>query len=206
MSGMNAHAPRSVGAAAGLWLLAVGMGALETALAVGGMLVNGTATPGDLAFGLGLRLVVFAAAVAMVANLRQGRNWARLGLTVLLGVFGTLSLVIGPVQFLLDGGDVGRALAEADMASWAFGLSRVVHLAAVLGAMILMYQKASNDYFAGNVGARRLRTPGDSSAAAVETRTTAAQTTIADLASTRTASRPASKSPSGPNINDPSAS
>jgi hypothetical protein len=42
--------------------------------------------------------------VLLALRLREGRNWARLTLAVGLGIFGTLSLVVEPVRWLLDGG------------------------------------------------------------------------------------------------------
>ena len=46
---------------------------------------------------------MFAFVGFLISYLRRGRNWARLSLAVLLGCFGTLSLVIGPVQWLAAG-------------------------------------------------------------------------------------------------------
>ncbi|MBB5083237.1 hypothetical protein HNR40_008740 [Nonomuraea endophytica] len=199
-------APHSVRTAAGLWLTAVALGAVETAIAVSGLLISGEASVGELAGGLGLRLAIYAAAIYLALALRRGKNWARLTLTATLGVFGTISLVIEPIRYFMAGGGLSAALYSADAAGLAMGASRVLHLAAVLGAVTLMFQRSANDYFAGNSGARRLRTPGERRAAAVDTTTTPAQTSMADLASTMTARRPASNKPSGPNINDPSAS
>ncbi|MFI6295833.1 hypothetical protein ACIBEJ_29840 [Nonomuraea sp. NPDC050790] len=193
-------APHSVRTAAGLWLTAVALGAAETAIAVSGLLISGEASAGDLAGSVGVRMAIFAAAVYLALALRRGKNWARLTLTATLGVFGTISLVIGPVQYFLAGGTLSAALSSAGAADLAMGASRVLHLAAVLGAVTLMFQRSANDYFAGNSGDGRSRTPGESRAAAD---TTPAQAVIAGLASTSTARRPAG---SGPNSSDPSAS
>ncbi len=57
-----------------------------------------------------LRLVVFAVVGVLIAYLRRGRNWARLSLAVLLGVFGTLSLVIGPIEWLAAGHSLTAAI------------------------------------------------------------------------------------------------
>ncbi|WP_327089132.1 hypothetical protein OIE66_00475 [Nonomuraea sp. NBC_01738] len=140
--------PISVTMSANLWLLAVAAGVFETVLAVSGLLVSGEASAGEVMFGLGLRGVVFGAAVLLVHHLRKGSNWARLGLAVLLGGFGTISLVIGPIGYLMDGGSVGQAIASATAVDWAFWVSRVLHLAAVWGAMVLMFQRPARDYFA----------------------------------------------------------
>jgi hypothetical protein len=55
-----------------------------------------------VAVGVAVRLLVFTGAVYLAARLRQGRNWARVALAVLLGGIGTLSLAIGPVTWLAD--------------------------------------------------------------------------------------------------------
>ncbi|MCG5215604.1 hypothetical protein [Streptosporangium sp. KLBMP 9127] len=141
--------PASVRTASLLWFTAVGAGAFEATLAAVGMLAGGAASFADLAGGLGLRLAVFAVAIYLAMRLRQGRNWARIALALSLGIFGTLSLVIEPVQWLMDGNSIGEFFANADAMTLTFTVSRVVHLAAVLGAMVLMFGPAANAYFRG---------------------------------------------------------
>jgi hypothetical protein len=139
--------PPTVQAAAALWLTAVAAGAFETALVVGELLFTGTTPAGELLSGVGIRLAVFATAVFLALRLRQGRNWARWTLAATLGVFGTISLVIEPVQWLMEGHSIATALAGADAMDLMFGGSRVLHVLAVLGAMALMFQPRSNAYF-----------------------------------------------------------
>ncbi|WP_214412737.1 hypothetical protein [Sphaerisporangium fuscum] len=139
--------PSTVRSAALLWFTAVGAGVFEAVIAVAGMIVDGTASFANVAAGLGIRLVVFVAAIFMAVRMRQGGNWARVALTVILGVFGTLSLVIGPVQWLLAGHTVAEAVAGADGMTLVFTISRIVHLAAVLSAVALMFTTTANAYF-----------------------------------------------------------
>ncbi|MFF5210393.1 hypothetical protein [Streptosporangium sp. NPDC000396] len=139
--------PETVKTASALWFIAVGAGVFEAALAVTGMLADGSASLTGLAAGLGFRLTVFAAAIFMAVRLRQGRNWARIALALTLGVFGTLSLVIDPIRWLLEGHSVGEAIADADAMTLVFAGSRIVHLTAVLSAMALMFSSAANAYF-----------------------------------------------------------
>ncbi|GII81931.1 hypothetical protein Sru01_69130 [Sphaerisporangium rufum] len=139
--------PESIKAASGFWFTAVGAGAFEAGLAVTDMLADGTASLADLAAGLGLRLTIFAMAIFMAVRLRQGANWARIGLALTLGVFGTLSLVIEPVRWLLEGHALGQAIADADAMTFVFAASRIVHLAAVLTAMVLMFTPTANTHF-----------------------------------------------------------
>ncbi|GAA3256383.1 hypothetical protein [Nonomuraea helvata] len=139
--------PPVVHTAAMLWLAAVAFGAFETVLMVAQLLYEGTATVAELLPQAGIRLAVFAAAVFLALRLRRGENWARLTLAVTLGIFGTLSLVIGPVQWLLAGGSIGEAVAGADVMGLIFAGSRIMHVVAVLGAVTLMFQPRANAYF-----------------------------------------------------------
>ncbi|MER7209132.1 hypothetical protein [Streptosporangium sp. NPDC000239] len=139
--------PASVRSAASLWFIAVGTGAFESALAVADLLARGTASATGLAGGLGLRLAVFAGAILLAVRLRQGRGWARVALALTLGIFGTLSLVVEPVRWLMAGNSILGFFADADLMTLAFVLSRVVHLTAVLAAMALMFSPAANVYF-----------------------------------------------------------
>ncbi|MEU0569686.1 hypothetical protein ABZ297_30510 [Nonomuraea sp. NPDC005983] len=137
------EAPPVVQAAALLWLCAVAAGAFEATLFV----ARDLSAFGELLPGLAFRVAVFATAIFLALRLRQGRNWARLTLAVGLGVFGTLSLVVEPVRWLLAGHSVGEAVAAADAMGLVFGASRILHLMAVLGAMVLMFQPRANAYF-----------------------------------------------------------
>lgn len=138
--------PDPVKAASVLWFAAVGAGAFEAALAVGQALSAGTPFS-ELAGGLAVRLAIFAAAVFLAVMLRQGRGWARIALAVSLGVFGTVSLVIEPIRWLLEGNSVVTFLTTADAMTLTFTVSRILHLAAVLGAMTLMFSPSANAYF-----------------------------------------------------------
>ncbi|MFC4119127.1 hypothetical protein [Nonomuraea zeae] len=138
--------PPVVHTAATLWLAAVAAGAFEAVLMVAGHLSGGTALV-DLLPGVGFRLAVFAGAIFLALRLRRGQNWARWTLAGTLGVFGTLSLVIEPVQWLLGGGSIAEVVAGADPLWWVFATSRTLHVAAVLGALTLMFQPRANAYF-----------------------------------------------------------
>ncbi len=133
--------PAAVRAAYALWVTAVVAGAFETAL----MLSRGPADGAGA--GLAVRLTVFTAAVLVALRMRRGAGWARITLALGLGVLGTASLVAEPLGYLLDGGSPADALARADALEWVFGVSRTVHLAAVLTAVALMFVPAANTYF-----------------------------------------------------------
>jgi hypothetical protein len=136
--------PREVRASALLWLVAVAAGLFETGLVV---LFGGHHFTGEVSAGALLRLVVFAFVGVLIAYLRRGRNWARLCLAFLLGIAGTLSLIIGPAQWLAAGHSPALAIEHADLSTWLFALSRIGHVSAVLGALVLMFRPAANAYF-----------------------------------------------------------
>jgi hypothetical protein len=62
--------------------------------------------------GLAIRLSLYAVVAAIALRFRAGRNWARPTLAVGLGVFGTLSLVVEPVTWLLDGNSLVNAVGR----------------------------------------------------------------------------------------------
>ncbi|AZM56660.1 hypothetical protein DMA15_32160 [Streptomyces sp. WAC 01529] len=140
-------APAPVRAAFALWLTAVAAGVFETVLAVIGAVADGEASLGGLAGGLALRVAVYSAAVLVAVRMRRGGNGARLTLAVVLGVFGTLSLVIEPARWLAAGHSLGDALRDLNAVDVLFGASRVLHLAAVLTAVVLMFRPAANAWF-----------------------------------------------------------
>ena len=138
--------PRQVRASFGLWLLAVAAGLFETTLVVVEATAGGVGSAAEVAVGVTIRLLAFTGLVYLAAQLRQGRNWARIALAVLYGGFGTLSLVIGPVTWLAAGGSLVDAIAAADVGSVLFAASRLVHLGAIIAALILMFQPTTNAY------------------------------------------------------------
>ncbi|TDC93988.1 hypothetical protein E1292_40360 [Nonomuraea deserti] len=139
--------PPVVQTAATLWLAAVALGAFEAVLIVSGILGEGSATLAELLPGLGFRLVVFAGATCLALRLRAGANWARWALAGTLGVFGTISLLIEPVEWLLAGGSISQAVAGMDTMGAVGAAARILHLAAVMGALALMFQPRANAYF-----------------------------------------------------------
>ncbi|MCX5375030.1 hypothetical protein [Streptomyces sp. NBC_00091] len=140
-------APATVRTAHTLWLTAVAAGAFETVLAVGRMAFEGTGSAGEIGAGLAVRLTVFTLAVLCARRMRAGAGWARVTLAVGLGVLGTASMVVQPLGYLVDGGSLADAVSGAGALDWVFGASRVVHVAAVLTAVALMFRPASNAYF-----------------------------------------------------------
>ncbi|MFC4997135.1 hypothetical protein ACFPIJ_04770 [Dactylosporangium cerinum] len=134
--------PVAVRAAAGLWLVAVALGALETVIVVG----SGQAGENPLA-GVLFRIAVYAAAILTTLRMRAGRRWARLALALVLGIVGTLSLIIEPISWLADGNSLSAVVDDADLTWWAIATSRALHVAAVWAAVPLMFTRSANAYF-----------------------------------------------------------
>jgi hypothetical protein len=144
--------PKQLRASYWLWLLAVAAGVFETVLVVVDATDGEVGTATQVGVGVAVRLLVFTGLVYLAAQLRQGSNWARISLAVLYGGLGTLSLVIGPVTWLAEGGSLADAVAAADLGSVLFAASRAVHLGAVIAALVLMFTPAANAYI--RAGAR----------------------------------------------------
>lgn len=139
--------PGPVHAAFALWITAVAAGAFETVLAVGRLAADGSGSAAEIVGGLAVRLPVFAVALLLAVRMRRGQGWARILLTLGLGVVGMASMVVEPVRALAEGRTLGTALAEAGALDRVFGASRVVHVVAVLSALALMFLPAANRYF-----------------------------------------------------------
>jgi hypothetical protein len=125
-----------------MWLVAIGAGVFETILVV----VSGRAG-NDAAAGVAVRAIAFAAAIVVALQMFSGRGWARLTLTVALGIVGTLSLILDPVIWLAHGNSLTHLIAQAGIIDLVFGGSRVVHVAAVLAGCVLMFVPSADAYF-----------------------------------------------------------
>jgi hypothetical protein len=135
--------PRDVRASFLLWLVALAAGVAETIVGI----INFDPPATEMIFMLAIRLVITAVLVYIIAQMRIGKNWARIAMAVLLGGIGTLSLVFDPVSWLIEGNSLRELLEDADLAFVVFASIRVVHLAAVLTALVFMFRPAANDYF-----------------------------------------------------------
>jgi hypothetical protein len=135
-------APAAVQLSVVLWLAAIGAGATE---ALVHLLLPQPPTLGQLA----ARFGIYAVLTVLVLALRTGRNSVRWTVAVLLGGFGTVSLVIEPVSWLLAGGSPGLFLVTADAPALVAAVLRISHLIAVFSALVLMFRPAANAWFRG---------------------------------------------------------
>jgi hypothetical protein len=149
--------PKEVQASFLLWLTAVAAGILETIIRVIDTFAMGWASGGSgqtdltgVISGVLIRLIVYTLVVYITTRMRLGKRWARLSLAVLLGGIGTLSLVIDPISWLAAGNSLSEVFTEANLLFFVIAPIRTVHLAAVIGALVLMFLPAANTYFRGS--------------------------------------------------------
>lgn len=137
--------PVPVRAATAAWFLAVGAGVAESVLGVIGALDGSVAWPALLAQ-IAFRAIVYGGLFVVIDKyFRLGRNWSRHLLAVLLGVIGMVTLIAGPLQWLLTDADFGAIDFGADFV--AFAVIRSVHVMAVITGVVLMYQPDANRWF-----------------------------------------------------------
>jgi hypothetical protein len=129
------------------WLVAIAAGVFEMIIPVIEILSRDSEPGNSIFIAVGIRTIIFAALVYIIMKMYSGRNWARIVLAILLGGIGTLSLVIDPVKWILEGNSLDKAFAGMTLYSILFGLSRIVHLASVITALILMFRPAANIYY-----------------------------------------------------------
>jgi len=150
--------PREVQASFVLWLTAVAAGVLETIIRIIDSLSVGSGSGGEAdVTGVGIRVIVYAVAVYIIAQMRLGKRWARLTLAILLGGIGTLSLVIDPISWLAGGNSLREVFTQADLLFFIIAPIRAVHLAAVILALVFMFLPAANKHFRAARSATRRR-------------------------------------------------
>ena len=144
--------PKEVQVSFLLLLTAVAAGVVETIVRVidslSAGLGSGSGGEADgVISGVVVRTIVYVVVVCVIAQMRLGKRWARLTLAILLGGIGTLSLVIDPISWLAAGNSLREVFTEADLLFVFVVPIRVVHLAAVIAALVFMFLPAANDYF-----------------------------------------------------------
>ncbi|CAM5342675.1 hypothetical protein ACHMW4_07680 [Mesorhizobium sp. UC22_110] len=96
---------------------------------------------------LAVRTCAYVLLFSLATFMRRGSNVARHLLALIYGGLGTLSLVLEPIMWGADGGDALNFLSDAGLAMWSMIISRVLHLVAVWGGVILAYRSDASAYF-----------------------------------------------------------
>ena len=143
----NKRVPREVKKSFLFWLVAIAAGVFEMIIAVIQILSKDSESGINIFIAVGIRTIIFAVLVFIIIKMYRGNNWARVALSILLGGIGTASLIIDPINWILEGNSLDKAFTELTLYSSLFGLSRIVHLASVIAALILMFRPAANKYF-----------------------------------------------------------
>ena len=138
--------PETVKHAALLWTTAVAAGIVETVLAVS-EIAMASGIDGGVWMNVGLRSVVYIGALVLVAFFTRGKRWARVSLAVLLSVIGLASMVVPAAAQIGDGDSFLVAFGGDGEFAIAFMVVRLLHIAAVATATIVMFSPSANRYF-----------------------------------------------------------
>ncbi|MFD0589931.1 hypothetical protein ACFQZE_18275 [Paenibacillus sp. GCM10027627] len=130
-----------------LWLLAIAAGVFEMAIAVTEEAVSGAGIQAGLFIAVGIRIVIYAVLVWITVQMFRGRNGARIALAILLGGIGMASLIYDPIEWLAQGNSLANAFDGTTVYSILFAVSRIVHISAVILAVIFMFRPAANRYY-----------------------------------------------------------
>lgn len=103
--------------------------------------------PADLVAGLGMRVAIYLVVLAVAVRMAQGDRWARLLITVGIGVFGLLSLIIEPLAAAMSAKELRDLFTDVTPASVWLGVFRAVHVAAVLMAIPALYTRSARRWF-----------------------------------------------------------
>ncbi|HEY3560904.1 MAG TPA: hypothetical protein VGL05_25755 [Kribbella sp.] len=137
--------PLAVRGATTLWFAAIGAGVAESVLGVIGAVADGSPVLG-LFVQIAFRAIVYGGLFVVVDRyFRHGVGWSRWLLTGLLGTVGIATLVVGPIGWFLHNGDFGTLDWSASFI--AFGAIRLVHVTAVVTAILLSFQVDANRWF-----------------------------------------------------------
>lgn len=144
--------PQSVETSFKLWLVNIGLGVLaailtfvvlddliEQAAGEVGVSVEAAQDAARPAVTLGvvIRLAVLAGITALVFQMRNAKNWARITLTVLAGLTLLLSLI-----------NIGDIFAIESAMGTVLGLIGILQLLTIVAAVVFMYFKDANAFFA----------------------------------------------------------
>jgi hypothetical protein len=141
----SAGPPRAVRVAFVALTVAVLAGATE-AIARAARAFPGTDTA-SLATGLGVRTAIYLLVLAVAVRMTYGDRWARLLITVGIGGFGLLSLIIEPLAAAMSANELRDLVRDAGPASLLLAALRTVHVVAVLVAVPALYTRPARHYF-----------------------------------------------------------
>ncbi|MFF3227867.1 hypothetical protein ACFYV7_34080 [Nocardia suismassiliense] len=146
-SGAPVEPPRAIRIAYLGMVVALLAGVAEAIVRIAALLEREEVDVASLATGLAMRLGIYLVVLLVAIRMTHGARWARLVLTVGIGVIGLLSLVIEPLAALLSADKFGDLFANTTVESATIGLFRVIHIVAVLVAIPAMYHPEARRFF-----------------------------------------------------------
>ncbi|MEU1963508.1 hypothetical protein [Nocardia sp. NPDC019304] len=108
-----------------------------------------TADPTSVAPGLGLRIAIYLLVLAVAVRMTRGDRWARLLITVGIGVLGLLSLIIEPLAAAMSANEFRDLFRDTPPVGLLLATLRTVHVVAVLIAIPALYTRPARRYFRG---------------------------------------------------------
>lgn len=140
MTTTTGTAPAAVNTSVALWFTAIGCGVAETLVRFATPV-----PPGPVA--LAVRFAIHLGLAGLVLGLYSGRDAVRWAVALLMGLLGTVSLVVEPLRWLAAGGAVPEFLAAADGPTIVIVVLRAVHVLAVLAALVAMFRPGADRWF-----------------------------------------------------------
>ncbi|MEV6324430.1 hypothetical protein AB0M45_25060 [Nocardia sp. NPDC051787] len=101
----------------------------------------------DLLAGFGIRIVIYLVVLAVAVRMTHGDRWARLLITVGIGVFGLLSLISEPLAAAMSAKELRDLFTDVTAVSVSLGVFRAAHIAAVLIAVPALYTRSARRWF-----------------------------------------------------------
>ncbi|MEV6341319.1 hypothetical protein AB0M12_42195 [Nocardia vinacea] len=142
--------PRSVSVAFTALVIALlcGIGEAITYTAV--QLDRPNADIDSLATGLAIRGGIYLTVLGVAVQMARGARWARMVLTVGIGVIGLASLIIEPLAATLSAKQIGDLFDNLTASAVITATFRTGHISAVLVAIPAMYHPTARRYFASD--------------------------------------------------------
>jgi hypothetical protein len=135
--------PRSIVLASSAFALAIGAGVAESALAVVHFATTSGLSPAD-DVQIAVRVVVYAAGLALAWLLYAGRRWARWALSIMIGLLWAFTLVI-PMAGEVIGGTGLWSVFGGDV-NPVFPIVRVLHLLLVPVGLIAAFRPSATRF------------------------------------------------------------
>lgn len=144
----TADRPRSVTLAFRALVTALGFGIAETAVRSVDQFGQSTGFA-SLAAGWLVRAGIYLVVLVVAWRMLRGDRWARLALTLGIGVLGTASLLVDPLTALFAADSAADLLPDVTTGNVLAAFARAGHICAVLIAIPALYTPTARAWFTG---------------------------------------------------------